>query len=237
MSMISVLSLGLIIGMQHALQADHLAAVSTITIDNFSFRRVLSLGSFWGMGHAIALISVSGSILILGLGINSFVAECLEVCVGLMLVVLGGTLLYRLYRNRVHFHIHRHGGNLPHLHIHSHSSDTMPHQTSSHEHLHLGKGSFRAIIIGMMHGLAGSGALLVLTATATNSIFMGLIYITVFSLGSIFGMAILSMVFVFPLSRSPKIFDWINNKLKTSIGCGTSIFGGYIIFEHLPLIN
>ena len=103
--------------------------------------------------------------------------------------------------------------------------------------MHLEKGSFRAIIIGMMHGLAGSGALLVLTATATNSIFMGLIYITVFSLGSIFGMAILSMVFVFPLSRSPKIFDWINNKLKTSIGCGTLIFGGYIIFEHLPLIN
>ena len=109
-----------------------------------------------------------------------------------MLVVLGVDVLRRLARDRIHFHAHRHDLETEHVHAHSHRGEGR-HAESSHRHEHAKQWPLRALAVGVMHGLAGSAALVVLSLQAVPSIALGLGYIVLFGVGSIFGMALLSL--------------------------------------------
>jgi len=233
--MTTILILGLLIGMQHALEADHIAAVATIAARQSSIRKVIRHGAVWGIGHTLTLMLFAGAALYTKIAITKSFSVILEGCIGILLIGLGGHLLYRLWKNRVHFHAHRHQSGVFHFHAHSHQGDSSDHATSPHDHDHPTGLPIRTLVIGMMHGLAGSAALLVLTATAVNDTLSGIAYIAMFGIGSIIGMVILSALIAVPLSYSARMITWANRGLQGLVGCATVAFGVVMIVRTISL--
>jgi len=229
--MSSILFLGLLIGMQHALEADHVAAVSSIAARQSSFRKIIVHGAIWGVGHTLALMAFAGTVLVLGLKIGTQLAGWLEFGVGVMLVILGGHVLYRLHRDRVHFHAHSHGNNR-HFHAHSHAGERQKHDPSQHQHEHRKGVQMRALLVGVIHGMAGSAALLILTATTHTSVTSGMLYVGIFGVGSILGMAALSVVIAVPFVYSARYLNWANSGLQGVVGCTTIVLGTLIMVRH-----
>ena len=227
--MISALLLGLLLGMQHALEADHLAAVASLATSARSRRGVLRHGVSWGVGHMLTLAVFAGAVIVSERTIGAALAGWLEGAVGVMLVLLGASVLRRLYRERIHFHVHDHADDRVHLHAHSHADDAVSHQHSTHDHEHPRGVPLRSLAVGMMHGLAGSAALVVLAATALSSPLEGLIYVALFGLGSVGGMALLSFVIAIPMRLTANVLTWTHRGLQGGIGCATIVLGGVII--------
>lgn len=234
--MISILALGLLIGMQHALEADHVAAVSAIAARQSSARKIISHGAVWGIGHTLTLMIVAGGGLMLGLEFSDEMAGWLEAGVGVVLVLLGGHLLIALIRERIHFHLHRHNDDNVHFHAHSHAGETKPHDKIPHDHEHPKKLPFRTLFIGMIHGLAGSAALLVLTAQTVQSPLVGFGYVVLFGVGSVFGMAILSAVIAIPLTYTARALTWVNRGIQGVVGVWTLALGVYVIYQSSLLV-
>jgi hypothetical protein len=228
-----VLLLGLVIGMQHALEADHVAAVSSIAARQKSVRRIVTHGAVWGLGHTVTLMLVAGGAVLFGLAVHDSLASWLEGLVGVMLVGLGGHVLVALARERIHFHRHGHADGTAHFHAHSHKGEGRTHDPRRHDHVHPRGLPVRSLLVGMMHGMAGSAALLVLTAATVGSAPLGLGYIALFGVGSIFGMAALSAVIAVPLTWSARALTWANSGLQGAIGIATIGLGGVVIGESV----
>ena len=233
----SVLGLGFVIGMQHAFEADHVAAVSTIASRRTGIRSISRHGLFWGLGHTLTLFAVAGSALLLKVTINDQLSSFLEMAVGMMLVALGLHLLYRLARDRVHFHIHDHSDGATHFHAHSHKGETSPHDKSSHDHQHHPSIPWRTFGIGLMHGLAGSAALVVLASTTFDTPLVGLFYVLLFGIGSIIGMILLSAVIAVPITYSARYMTITNGALQLVIGAFTLMIGLHVIYENLSVMS
>ncbi|MBT3307293.1 MAG: urease accessory protein, partial [Alphaproteobacteria bacterium] len=118
--MLSILFLGFLIGMRHTLEADHVAAVATLTSRTGSVRRAVPLGLLWGFGHTLALGAFGMTALMMDSLVPQDFVGYLELAVGIMLMALGTEVLVRLRRDRIHFHLHRHDDGLTHFHAHSH---------------------------------------------------------------------------------------------------------------------
>lgn len=226
--MYAILALGFAIGMQHALEADHVAAVSSLVSGDRSMKSMVSHGVLWGIGHTLILMVVGGAAVLLGLSLHPSFSNGLEFCVGLMLVFLGGHVLYRLGRDRVHFHRHRHGDRPPHFHAHSHKGERTAHHESRHQHDHPERSWVRPLMVGIMHGLAGTAAVVVLTAAQTTPT-MGLAYIGVFGVGSIVGMVVVTGLIAVPISLTANALTRMNRILQGTIGAITISVGGVIL--------
>lgn len=231
-----ILMLGLVIGMQHALEADHVAAVSSIAARQTSVRRIVAHGAVWGLGHTVTLMIVAGGAIAFGLAINEALAGWLELLVGVMLIGLGGHVVVALIRERIHFHRHRHGDGITHFHAHSHKGETVAHDPRRHDHGHPRGLPVRTLLVGMMHGMAGSAALMVLTATTVGSVPLGLGYIVLFGIGSTAGMAALSAVIAVPLTWSARALTWANSGLQSAIGVATIVLGLIVVNEHFSAL-
>jgi ABC-type nickel/cobalt efflux system permease component RcnA len=229
--MISVLFLGFLIGLQHALEADHVAAVASLATRARSAKAIVRLGAVWGLGHSITLLFFGGLVLLADWAAPEKLAQGLEFAVGVMLILLGAGVLYRLYRERVHFHAHRHGGGVMHMHAHSHAGERRGHDPNRHEHEHPKALPLRSLLVGMMHGLAGSAALLLLALSSVQSVSVGIAYILLFGLGSIVGMAALSAVIAVPLGYSARALTWAHHSLQAAVGCATILIGGFIVYD------
>lgn len=194
------LTLGFLIGMQHALEADHLAAVGAMAANERSSKRGLALrGAVWGLGHTITLSAICIAAIVLGMTFSEQVAAGLEFAVGVMLVILGVDVIRRMRKKRVHFHVHSHDDERPHLHAHSHEGATATHHEDPHTHRHPNGFPLRALFVGLVHGAAGSAGLIALAVAATQDPWVAAGYVAVFGLGSILGMAALSFVAAWPL--------------------------------------
>lgn len=198
MTLPTILALGIVFGMLHALEADHLAAVATLVARERSLAGTLRQGVAWGVGHTLTLLAFGGAVLLLGAAISEQTAHWLEAVVGVMLVVLGADLLRRMARDRVHFHTHHHSYGAHHFHAHSHRGERGPHDPAYHQHSHR-RLPLRAVAVGMVHGLAGSAALVVVALEKLGSPLLGAVYVLLFGLGSIAGMALLSLAISLPL--------------------------------------
>ncbi|MFQ5437760.1 MAG: hypothetical protein ACE5DK_02905 [Paracoccaceae bacterium] len=227
--MFSFLFLGFSLGAAHAFEADHVAAVSSLVAGRLSRRAMLKSGLMWGFGHTLSLLGVCTLALLSGRIIGPHLNSGLELGVGLMLVALGGHVLYRLRRDRVHFHRHAHKDGTTHLHLHSHLGESGPHQRAAHRHAHPDGAVRRSLFVGMMHGLAGSSALLVATAAAFDSAISGFFFVLLFGAGSILGMGAMSAVLSVPLSLTAGLLTRANTVLQVSIGCLTMAIGARII--------
>src|SRR3954462_15297512 len=221
--MFGILGLGFLLGMQHALEADHIAAVSSIAVRRSRVGDIVKHGLTWGLGHTLTLFVFAGAALLLGRAIPESMARPIETAVGFMLVGLGSHVLWRLWRDRVHFHKHGHDDGTVHFHAHSHSGEIVPHARAAHAHQHGFR--WRTLAVGLMHGMAGSAALLVLTVSQASSPVAGLGYVALFGIGSMIGMGALSMVIAVPLAASARWFTWANRGLQGVVGLTTVAIG------------
>lgn len=229
--LLSVLGLGFIVGMQHAFEADHVAAVSSIVSRRQGIGRISWHGAFWGIGHTLTLLVVAGTCIALKTTVGDTVAERLELAVGVMLVLLGAHVLWRLWRDRVHFGVHAHKDGTTHLHAHSHKHDRVTHHHSDHDHEHPAGIPWRTVLVGTVHGMAGSAALVVLAASQIESPWWGLVYVLLFGLGSVIGMAVLSAAIALPLTYSARTLTVGNHMLQAVIGLVTIAIGARVIVE------
>ncbi len=225
-----VLVLGLLVGMRHALEADHLAAVAALVSRGRSLKSALRLGAAWGLGHTLTLFTAGAVVLSLDGVMPEQIARIFEFAVGLMLAALGLDLLRRLVAARVHFHVHRHGDGTVHFHAHSHAREGN-HAVSRHDHVHARGLSLRALAVGLMHGLAGSAALILLTAGQIESFVWALSYLALFGVGSMIGMAALSVVIALPLQRLGRSLSWAHNTLGATVGFATLGLGAWIAYR------
>ncbi len=225
----SLLLTGFLLGMRHALEADHVAAVASLATRNSSIRQTMLHGATWGVGHTITLFIFGSIVLVADTVLSQQLADFLEFAVGIMLIMLGIDVLWRLYKNRIHFHVHQHG-KTRHFHAHSHKGDKQ-HSESTHEHQHLFPG--RALFVGLMHGMAGSAALIALTLQTVDSVSTGLIYILLFGTGSIAGMALLSSVIAVPMHYSSRYLTWAYNSLHILTGIATVSIGSMTVFHYM----
>ncbi len=227
--MFSVLLLGLLIGLQHAVEADHLAAVASLTTRGRNLREAARMGSAWGLGHSLTLLLIGGGVLLIGGTIPDQLALWLEAAVGVMLIVLGADVLHRLWRQRVHFHNHRHGSR-SHFHAHSHTPSA-DHEKDPHQHSHPARLPVRSLLVGMMHGMAGSAALIVFALGSVQSLWQGLAYIAMFGIGSIVGMTLLALAISLPLRWSARSLTWAHNGLTAVFGLVTVGLGALLVHQ------
>jgi cytochrome c biogenesis protein CcdA len=227
--MFGILGLGFLLGLQHALEADHVAAVSSIAVRRSDVGDIIKHGLTWGIGHTLTLFAFAGAALALGGAIPETLARPIEFAVGIMLVGLGAHVLWRLRRDRVHFHKHRHGDGTVHIHAHSHAGETIAHISAPHAHAHGFR--WRTLLVGLMHGMAGSAALLVLALSQASSVAAGLLYVALFGIGSMLGMGALSTVIAIPLALTARSLTWLNNGLQAAVGILTIAIGVRTLVE------
>ena len=227
--MFGIFGLGFLLGMQHALEADHIAAVSSIAARRSHVADIVKHGLTWGLGHTLTLFVFAGAAILLGRAIPEHLARPLETAVGIMLVGLGAHVLWRLWRDRVHFHRHGHGDGIEHFHVHSHVHEAIPHEESAHLHQHGFR--WRTLLVGLMHGMAGSAALLMLAISQVANAAYGMVYVLLFGVGSMLGMGALSVVIAVPLAVSARWLTWANRGLQGVVGIVTIAIGGMTIYS------
>ena len=189
--MTSLLFLGFLIGMRHALDADHLAAVAAISTQQNSVRSTMRHGAVWGLGHTITLFLFGSTVIWMDSMMPEQTATYLEMAVGIMLMVLGLDVMRRVIQQRIHYHVHKHHHANAHFHAHSHAGETQQHEHSNHQHRHENRRfPYRTLFIGLMHGMAGSAALILLTMETMDSLWTGMLYMLLFGTGSMVGMAV-----------------------------------------------
>lgn len=234
--MIAIFVFGFLMGVRHALEADHLAAVASLATRARTWRSGALQGAAWGLGHTLTLLLVGGACLLLGRAVPERWAAGLELLVGLMLLGLGADVLRRSRRPRVHAHVHQHGDGTRHWHAHRHAPQEARlelHDPSAHQHEHTATLPARALAVGLVHGLAGSAALFLLTLQAVPSIGAGFAYIALFGLGSIAGMAALSALIMVPLQAAGHRLARFQGGLEAAVGAITMAVGARILILGL----
>lgn len=226
--LITALGLGFILGLKHALDPDHLVAISTIVGEQRSVKRSSLVGMFWGLGHTASLLIAGVAIILLKLQISETLALWMEFAVALMLILLGAKALGRALRGwKMHVHMHTHDGQR-HIHLHLHR----PGEDQAHEHRHLLGFGARPFFIGMVHGLAGSAGLMLLVLATIPSAIAGLVYVGVFGLGSVGGMLIMSSLMSLPFILSSKRFSAVSEGLQLVVGLLSFAFGLFLIWQY-----
>lgn len=226
-STVSVLALGLVFGLKHAVEADHLAAISTIVSERKSLLSSSLVGGLWGVGHTISLLIAGVVVILLHVQIGEKMALAFEFGVALMLVALGINAIRKLMRGgRLHFHTHKHGHRL-HVHPHLHPQSSKD-SAATHHGLSL---NARPLLVGMMHGLAGSAALMLLVLSTIPSPMIGMAYILVFGVGSIGGMMLMSLFVSLPLRLTASRFRRAHLTVRGLAGLFSLGFGLFMVYE------
>jgi high-affinity nickel permease len=220
----TMLGLGFLLGMRHALDADHVAAVSTMLAQRPDLRRSGFIGLCWGCGHTAVLLAVGLAVLTLKITIPDAVAQAFESVVGVMLVALGLALAVTLYREQWHLHAHEHDG-ARHVHLHSHRLG------EDHTHRHAWRDSLPPLMVGMVHGLAGSAALMLVVLSAVHTFWEGIAYILLFGIGSILGMVVLGMLISLPFFFSVSLGRYAQVAVRGLASVGSIGFGIAILFR------
>jgi ABC-type nickel/cobalt efflux system permease component RcnA len=233
LSTFAVLSIGLLFGLKHATEVDHVVAVSTIVSQHRNVWRSTLVGALWGAGHTAALLITGVFVLTLKIAIPERVSSWLEFCVALMIIGLGATALWRALRKRgdVHVHEHSHDG-VSHVHVHFHEPQTQHYAKRSHTHA-VSQIGLKPVLIGAMHGLAGSGALTLLVLTQIKSTGYGLLYLAVFGLGSIAGMLLMSGLIGLPFALRSRKLTNLHYRLQTSAAVVSIAFGFWYAYQLL----
>lgn len=215
---LTILGVGFVLGARHALDADHLAAVSTILSRRPSLQASGFIGLCWGVGHTLMLLLVGIAVILLKVTIPESLAQTFEFGIGIMLVVLGGSLAWSIYREGWHLHAHEHDGER-HLHLHSHQEDKY------HRHQHWMHLSVRPLLIGMLHGMAGSAGLMLIVLSTVETMWQGVAYILTFGIGSIIGMVLLGLLISVPLVFSATFGRRVQHVVQGLAGLGSILLG------------
>jgi ABC-type nickel/cobalt efflux system permease component RcnA len=226
LSAFAILGLGFLFGLKHATEVDHIVAVSTIVSEQRNILRSALVGGLWGIGHTAALLVVGAIVLALRINIPESVSTWLEFGVALMIIALGASAVVRALRKRSRVHMHQHShDDVSHIHIHFHEDETehtRPVAAHSHAIKRIG---IKPLLVGAMHGLAGSAALTLLVLTQIESTALGLLYLGVFGIGSILGMLLMSGLIGLPFALTARRLSTMHYGLQTGAGALSVAFG------------
>jgi high-affinity nickel permease len=224
----STLALGFVLGLRHALDADHLAAVSTFVTEEKSLLRSSLIGVSWGMGHTASLLVFGLLVAAFRLALTPQFSQFLEFLVGCMLIFLGLNVLVKLARtNALHVHAHEHDG-VEHKHLHLHVAEPGHQHQHQHRTLRLGGKPF---IVGVVHGLAGTAALMMVVVGALPSLLLAAAYILIFGIGSIGGMMVMSLLMTVPLALAARRLRVLDRVIRLAAGLFSLGFGAYLTWE------
>ena len=216
-SLFILLTYALYEGLLHAFEADHILAVTNIVSQRNKVLPALKDGVFWGLGHTSTIFLIGIVMILFKVNIPDDSFSYFEAAVGLMLMLVASCRLYIFFREAkhgtMHAHRHEHAGENRHPHIHVHLSGKNLHKASYG--------------IGFVHGLAGSGALVVLVMTQIQEIASSLLYLVLFGVGSIAGMTLVAGIFSVPFSQ--KLIH--SKRLRTVLVLFA--YGGYVIYDSL----
>ena len=247
MTFLSILALGFFLGMRHATDSDHVIAVTTIVSRQRNIVSAALTGVFWGIGHSITLLTVGGAIILFGLVIPQRVGMGLEFCVALMLILLGWLNLRAFRRSvssvtsneqHVHEHVHQHGDYIhrhPHRHDpekHGHSEKDVPTARMDRQ---FGRSHFyrllRPVIVGVVHGLAGSAAVALLVLPIIRDPIWAMMYLLIFGAGTIAGMMLITAAIAAPITYSANCFRAFNRYVGPAAGVLSLMFGLFLVYQ------
>jgi len=249
--LLAIAALGFFLGMRHATDPDHVIAVSTIVTRAKAARSAALIGAIWGVGHTLTILIVGSGIILLGWVIPTRVGLSMELSVGIMLVVLGAMNLTGILGRitdglshagqtpgRLHTHPHQHGDYV-HSHIHGHDPETHPHAPDrtpvSWLDRHFGAlGVYqllRPLIVGVVHGLAGSAAVALLVLTTIPNSRWAIVYLLIFGLGTIVGMMLITAVIALPVAYSERRLATLNRGLRVASGVISLGFGLFLAYQ------
>jgi len=232
-NLLAVLSIGLVFGLKHATEVDHVVAISTIVSRHKSVFRSAFVGALWGAGHTASLLIVAAIVLSLRIAIPEKVSGWLEFGVALMIIGLGVSALWRALRanSEVHVHQHSHDGlSHTHVHFHEHESKHNPRSHATHSHA-VSRIGWKPFLVGMLHGLAGSGALTLLVLTQISSSLLGFVYVATFGFGSIAGMLLMSGLIGLPFAFTSRKLTHVHQGLQTVAALFSICFGVWYAYK------
>lgn len=220
-----LLGIALFLGFRHALDPDHVVAVSTLVSEERRLWPAAWLGFIWGIGHLIPIALVGIPLLVLRVELAPGFEQLTDLGVGLLLVILGGVTLWRLIRERVHFDVHAHDGTV-HGHFHR----------PGHRHptVKLERRQWITFGFGLVHGLAGSGGVAVLAMQASPSLGMAMLWLLLFGLGTILGMFAMTLLIAAPALSVVSKRVSLHAGIRAAAGFVSLFFGGYMIWTLLP---
>ncbi|AFS83328.1 sulfite exporter TauE/SafE family protein [Candidatus Nitrosopumilus sediminis] len=229
-----IMGLGLMVGIEHAFEPDHIAAVGTQLFKRKSkngiknklktaFTKSSLVGIFWGAGHTTTLVAIGFFAYFFTVNITTEIFTGLELMVGVMLIFLGITAIWKKKSKIQHIHPHQHSDGHLHFDAHEHNDD-------DHKHEH------KSYLIGLIHGLAGSGSLIALAATTLDNMEMALTFILLFGLGSVIGMVAISGLIGLPVLLTDRV-SLLNRFFRYGTAIISFIIGANILFEIGILSN
>ncbi|MGC2698214.1 MAG: high-affinity nickel-transport family protein [Candidatus Angelobacter sp.] len=211
-SFLSIIAIGFFLGMRHATDPDHVIAVTTIVSRQNKISRAALTGIFWGVGHTLTIFVVGTAIILFGVVIPARIGLSMELSVALMLVLLGVMNILAFMRSArsvakvqngtsaVHTHHHSHGDFI-HTHPHGHAPEAHPHAPDKTPLARMDRlfgrigiyRQFRPLLVGIVHGLAGSAAVALLVLTTIRDPRWAIAYLLVFGVGTVAGMMLITM--------------------------------------------
>ena len=250
-SLLSIIVLGFFLGMRHATDPDHVIAVTTIVTRHRTIKHAALLGFLWGLGHTLTIVVVGAGIILLGWVIPARIGLSMEFSVGLMLILLGIMNLQGILQwikgnlppaqrlpGELHSHPHSHGDYV-HTHPHQHDPEAHPHNPDqtplSWLDRHLGRIGFyqivRPLVVGIVHGLAGSTAVALLVLTTIRVPGWAFAYLLVFGVGTIAGMMLITAAIGLPLAFTGKQLLRLNWALRVGSGLVSLVFGLFLAYQ------
>jgi ABC-type nickel/cobalt efflux system permease component RcnA len=248
---LAIVLLGFFLGMRHATDPDHVIAVTTIVARERSRAGGVVIGAAWGVGHTLTILVVGAGIVLLGWVIPPRVGLALELAVGVMLVALGfATLADRAPdvettatpgghdHKPVHVHAHPHGDYV-HTHVHGHDPEAHPHAPDQTPLARLDRrlgalGPYRLmrpLVVGVVHGLAGSAAVALLVLATIRDPRWSMLYLLIFGVGTIAGMMLVTTLLAWPFARVGTRVATVHRGLRMAAGLVSVAFGLFVAYR------
>jgi cytochrome c biogenesis protein CcdA len=250
-TLLSIIAIGFFLGMRHATDPDHVIAITTIVSHQRSTKRAALIGALWGLGHTVTIFAVGTAIILFNLVIPVRLGLSMELSVGFMLIVLGVWNVIGFLRSvpsipghadsketEIHSHPHRHGDYI-HTHPHSHEPERHSHSLQQTPLARLDRSLgmiwayqfLRPLIVGVVHGLAGSAAVALLILASIRNSSWAIAYLFLFGLGTIAGMMLITMSIASTFRLAVNRFQHFSRRLALASGLVSLVFGLFLAYQ------